>query len=407
MKTRTLQGMLYRDGRLFAASLWRALLLCALFAALCAALLLTVLAAIREENEAPVALALVDEDGSLASHIVLNYISNQKNMASLVTIQKTDADEALAGVEAGKFSGAVILPKDYLNAIMVGDFTRGKVLLSDGTLIDASLIRRAASIGEGLIQMGQYGVFAGATAVLGDTEARKIYDAYILKINDTLFYEAGTTADRYVTEQETAYVSSSLPLVEHTVLLMLLSLASLTTLFFYRAQSTDLSPALAARLRASGVGTATFVLPKILYALLFRLLLCGVALFALSKLFTLTLTPVALLLFAAALALSSAFDTLLSLCLAGNRFGILILSLFLLVQMFFAGGLIPLHYLAAPLRAIGRVLPLGLSLGLASPIFKAAASPLSLVWLALWVVPLCFLAHRRLRKICTEGGRAK
>ncbi len=407
MKMRTFQGMLYRDGRLFAASLWRALLLCALFAVLCAALLLTVLSAVREENEAPVAIALVDEDGSLASHIVLNYVSNQKDVASLATIQKTDAAEALAGVEEGKFSGAVILPKDYLNAIMGGDFTRGKVLLSDGTMIDASLVRRAASIGEGLIQMGQYGVFAGASAVLGDAEARKIYDAYLLKINDTLFYEASTAANRYVTEQETAYVSSSLPLAQHTVLLMLLSLASLSTLFFYRAQSTDLSPALAARLRASGVTTAAFVLPKILYTLFFRIFLCGVALLALSRLFTFSLTPTALLLFGVALVLSSALDTLLSLCLAGNRFGILTLSLFLLVQMFFAGGLIPLHYLAAPIRAVGRFLPLGLSLGLASPIFEATPSPLSLAWLALWVLPMCLLAHRRLRKICTEGGRAK
>ena len=284
---------------------------------------------------------------------------------------------------------------------------RGKVLLSDGTLVDASLIRRAASIGEGLIQMGQYGVFAGASVVAENSETRKIYDAYLIKINDTLFYEASTSADRYVNEQTTAYVSSTLPLVEHTLLLLLLSLASLSTLFFYRAQNTDLTPALAARLRASGVGTASFVLPKICYTLLFRLFLCGTVLLLISRFFALSLTPTALLLFGAMLVLSSVFDTLLSLCLAGNRFGILILSLSLLVQMFFAGGLIPLHYLAEPIRAIGHFLPLGLSLGLASPVFGAATSPRVLLWLALWVIPLCFLAHRRLRKICTEGGRAK
>ena len=111
MKLRPFQGMLYRDGRLFAASLWRALLLCALFALLCAALLFTVLAAVRAESEAPVALALVDEDGSLASHIVLNYVGNHKEVSSLVSIHKTNTTEALAGVEAGNSAVPLFFPK--------------------------------------------------------------------------------------------------------------------------------------------------------------------------------------------------------------------------------------------------------------------------------------------------------
>ncbi len=405
MKFRTLSGMLYRDGKLFLASFWRALLLCVLFALLCGALLYTTLASVREDTETPIAVALVDEDGSFVSQIALTFIRNQKDVASVATVKITDYDEALIGIKNGDFSGAVILPENYLNAIMVGDFVHGKVLFSDGTLVDASLIRRVARTGERLIRMGQYGVFAGASAVSSNPETREIYDLYLLKINDALMYEASTANNRYITEEITAYSSSALPLAEHMVLLMLLSLASLSTLFFYRSATADLTPALTSRLRASGVGATAFLLPKILYSFLFRTLLCGSILLVLSHFFAFTLSPLTILLFLAALLLSSAFDTLLALCLAGNRFGIALLSFFFLLQMFFAGGILPLHYLILPLRAIGRYLPLGLTLSLASPLFGAKALPLSLVWLTLWLISLCFLATRRLKNICKEGGK--
>lgn len=406
MRSKTLSGMLYRDGKLFLVSLWRALLLCALFALLCGALLYTSLTSIRKDTETPITVALVDEDGSFVSQIALNFIKNQKDVASVAGIQQTDYEGALVGVENGEYSGAIILPKDYLNAIMAGDLVRGKVLLPNGTFVDTSLLRRVASTGESLIRMGQYGVFAGASAVSKDPQTREIYDLYLVKINDSLLYEASTGNERYITKEITSYASSSLPLTEHMVLLMLLSLASLSTLFFYRAQTADLSPALTSRLRASGIGPAAFLLPKILYSFLFRILLCGSLLLLLSRLFALTLSPLTLLLFLVALLLSSALDTLLSVSLAGNRFGIALLSLFFLTQMFFAGGILPLHYLAEPLCAIGRCLPLGLSFRLSASLFGASASPLSLAPLTLWLIPLLALAVRRLHKLCTEGGKA-
>ncbi|MBO4978821.1 MAG: ABC transporter permease, partial [Clostridia bacterium] len=331
---------------------------------------------------------------------------NQKDVAALASIQKTNYENALAGVENGTFSGAVILPKDYLNAIMSGDFVRGKVLLSDGSFIDASLIRRVARTGEGLIRMGQYGVFAGASVVARNSETREIYDMYILQINDSLMYEASTANERYVTEETTAYSSSTLPLAEHTVLLMLLSLASLSTLFFYRSTTADLSPALTARLRASGVDAASFLVPKILYNLLFRLFLCGTLLLVISRFFTLTLTPLSVLSFLVALLLSSALDTFMAVCLAGNRFGIVLLSLFFLVQMFFAGGILPLHYLADPIAAIGRVLPLGLAFRLSASLLGASLAPISALLLMLWLIPLCLLGVHRQKCICTEGGKS-
>ena len=109
---------------------------------------------------------------------------------------------------------------------------------------------------------------------------------------------------------------------------------------------------------------------------------------------------------AAALFLSSAFDTLLSLCLAGNRFGIVLLSLFFVIQLFFAGGILPLHYLSPSLRAVGRALPLGLSYALSAPVFGAVSQWTCLLWLLLWGVPVWIFAVRRQKRVCTEGGRS-
>ena len=406
MKTSALFAMLGRDAGLFVRSLWRALLLCALFATLLAAVLYGMLASLKADTATPVSVALVDEDASLVSHFATNFIKNQKDVASLVSIQNTDYQAALNGVANGNFSGAVVLPEGYLNAIMVGDFVRGKVLLSDGTLVDASLIRRVARTGERLIRMGQYGVFAGASVVANDPEVRQFYDVYLLKINDSLMYEASTANDRYITEEQTSYASSVLPLIQHMGLVLLLALCSLSTLFFYRCQTQDQTPALTARLRAQGVSGASFAVSKICYSFLFRLLLSALILIPLSWTFKLNISATSLFGFVTALLLSASFDTLLALCLSGNRFGIALLSLVFAVQMFFAGGILPLHYLSPSLRAIGRILPLGISYALSAPIFGAQPARFEFLWFVLWLIPVWFLALSQQKRICIQGGKS-
>ena len=406
MKTRALIAMLSRDARLFWRSFWRALLLCALFATLLATVLYGMLASLKEDTASPVSVALVDEDASLVSHVTTNFIKNQKDVASLISIHNTDYQKALDGVANGDFSGAVVLPEGYLNAIMVGDFVRGKVLLSDGMLVDASLIRRVARTGERLIRMGQYGVFAGASVVASDPEVRKFYDVYLLKVNDSLMYEASTANERYVTEEQTAYASSALPLTEHMGLVLLLALCSLSTLFFYRCQTQDQTPALMARLTAQGVSGTTFLISKICYSFAFRLFLSAILLVPLSLAFDSSPSLTSLFGFMVALLLGAAFDTLLTLCLSGNRFGIALLSLVFAVQLFFAGGILPLHYLSHTLRSIGHALPLGISYTLSAPVFGAGSAWLGVLWFALWLVPIWFLALRHQRHICVQGGKS-
>jgi hypothetical protein len=406
MKTRALIAMFSRDARLFLRSLWRALFLCAVFAVLLAAVLYGMLSSLKSETETPISVALVDEDASLLSRLATNFVKGQKDVAALINVQNADYETALAGVASGDFGGAVVLPEGYLNAIMVGDFVRGKVLLSDGALVDASLIRRVARTGERLIRMGQYGVFAGASVVASDPEVRQFYDMYLLRINDSLMYEASTANDRYVVAEQTSYASSSLPLAAHMALILILAICSVSVLFFYRCQTCDMSPALTARLVAQGASGIVFVIPKICYGFLFRLCLSAVALVPLSMVFDLSLSPFAVMGLTVALLLGAAFDTLLSLCLAGNRFGIAILSLFFVIQLFFAGGILPLHYLPPALRTIGRALPLGSSFALTAPILGATPQWSSLLWLCLWIVPVLFFAIKHQRKICTEGGRS-
>ena len=406
MKSRALIAMFSRDARLFLRSLWRALFLCAVFATLLAAVLYGMMSSINSDTKTPVSVALVDEDASLLSRFATNFIKGQKDVSVLVSVQNVDYETALTGIANGDFSGVVVLPEGYLNAIMVGDFVRGKVLLSDGTLINASLLRRVSRTGERLIRMGQYGVFAGASVVSSDPEVRAFYDMYLLRINDSLMYEASTANDRYIVAEETSYASSRLPLMEHMSLIFLLALCSVSTLFFYRAKTHDMSPTLTARLRAQGVDGCAFVIPKICYDFLFRLCLSALALIPLSKAFDLRFSPSSVACFIAALLLTSAFDTLLSLCFAGNRFGIAILSLFSVIQLFFAGGILPLHYLSPTLRTIGHALPLGISFALSAPIFGATTNWSGLLWLCLWLVPVWIFAIKRQRKICTEGGRS-
>lgn len=400
-----IRAMFYRDGKLFLASLWRALLLSIIFALICGAVAYGTVRAIRSGTDKPLSVAVVDEEGSLLSRIGIRYVSNQKNIAAILAVDNIDRAAALEGLASGRYSAAVILPENYLNAIMVGDYVRGKILLANGIPVNASLMKRLASAGENLIRMGQYGVFAGARAVLNHLETKPIYDLYLMRINDSLIYEASTAAERYLSNEETAYSSSSLPLTEHAILMGLLCFLSLSTLFFYRSATADLTPQRTARLRASGITAPVFLAPKIVYSFAFRTVFALLLLLLLPLFGNTSPTLSAFPVFFTAVLILCTTETFLSVALAGNRFGVALFSLLFLAEMFFVGGILPLSYLSDPIRRIGSFLPLGLAARAATPIFGGVSSPISLLWLSAWLIPAALAALWRMRHICREGGK--
>ncbi len=406
MKSNALFAMLYRDGKLFLSALWRILAVGILFAAVSAGLALSLFSGLREKAEAPLAVALVDEDGSLISRLGINYVSSQKNIAAILSVDSVVLSDAEMGVTDGKYVGAVILPKDYLNAILAGDYVRGRVLLSDGSSVNTELLSRMTRTGEELIRMGQYGVFASASVVAKTPQTRPLYDSFLVRINDSLIYEATTATDRYIQNEELPY-STSLALLPHTVLIALLTTLSLFTLLFYGVFTADLTPKRASRLLASGVTPPVFLLPKVSLAFVFRALFAAALLIPACMLLDIAIAPQALPLFLCALLLICLWETLFSVVLAGNRFGIALFSLSLLVELFLVGGILPLSYLSDGIRALGGILPLGLAYNAASSLFGGQASSLSLLWLIVWTLPMLFAATWRIRHTATEGRLAK
>ncbi len=406
MKQKGLSAMFYRDGRLFLASLWRTLLLGLCFALICGALAFAAFSSLTSEAKKPISLALVDEDNSMISRVALNYVRSQKNIAAIVSAELTNEEKALLGMENGDYLGAIILPRGYLNAIMDGDPVRGRVLIANSSMANADSLHRLVGVGENLIRMGQYGVFAGASVVWDQRELRPIYDTYILRINDALIYEATTATDRYIIDEELPY-SKTLPLLSHTLLTSLLTVLSLFTLLFYRSSTADLTPQKASRLWASGVSKAAFLIPKIALAFAFRLGFTALILVPLVPLLSLSPNAVDIAALVLALLMVCLLDTLLTVALAGNRFGVALFSLSLLLELFCIGGILPLSYLSDIIVSIGECLPLGLAYRCSATFFGSENAPLALLGLLLWTLPVLLAAILRMRRISVEGGQTK
>lgn len=399
-------AMWMRDRVLFCRALLYALILTVVFSLLCGALAGGVYLSLTQDTKAPLSLALVDEDGSLFSRLAISLISEHEDMSRLISVQTVTEQQAREGVEDRQFAGAVMLPSGYLDSILTGSSAHGTVVVADGVMRSGQWVRGFARLGERLIQAGQYGVFAGQRAVLAQEDYRDYYNDYLTSMNELLMQEALTGGKAYVSTRELPYGGTSLPLIPHTALLYLLFFLSLSTLFFYRSVTADMSSKRYARLQACGVTPLSFLLPKVTLSFVYRLL-CGAALLLLiAQLMpdlSLRVTVGTLASAALALLFLAALGTLLSVTLAGNRYGIAVLSLLDTVALLLCGGVIPLSSLHDGLAYLGTLTPLGAAYGLCAPLFGAAPTLRAYLVALAWVLLLTVPTHARLRRLAQAG----
>lgn len=402
MSRRFFSGMLYRDWKLALGALRRAMLLILIFILLCGALAYGMIS-MSESGEKPISIAIVDKDDSFFSRIALNVISDDETLSQIVSMVKTSEEDARSGIKNHSYSAAILLPKGYLEGISYGRPTKAKVIFASGVTRSSDIINTMSLIGERLIKAGQYGVFAGESAVLGAPGHSKYYEEYILGINDAILAEVISSADGYCTEETTSYSHSSLTLIQHTVLVYVVFLIEISTLFFYRSTTADMSRGIYSRLVSLGGNAAGFILPKVIYSFLFRLALGALLFCACAMIAGMELSANGILPAAAAILFLAAEGTLASVALYGNRYGIAILSGAYILFLLLTGGILPLSLLSGAVAKLGRLTPLGIAYSMTSTLFGAGFDGMALLLGVLWLAATGLLAVHALERTKKEA----
>ncbi len=393
------RGMFIRDAKLFKRGFLSALVLAALFFALCG------LAALSFSGgtggDGAISVMLVDEDGSVASRFAIGVVKDQQLMESALSIDTARRGAAMDSLEAGECAAVIILPEGYLEAIMRGRECRGEIILSPAAALHADVVEKIARAGEILMAAGQYGVFAGED-IIREKGLNSVYDDYLTQSNLSLLNAAVGAFDDYFTMRTLDYEDTGMSLMAHYGLCWLVLLLGLCVMFFRRLLTEDLS--LLPRLRACGVSDGAYMLYKILLPSLFRLVLIGLAAWMLCRMdgSAPALWSALPAIFAALLV--TVWESALVMSLGSSAGAVSALTNF--AGLFLCGGLIPRSMLPSALLLLARLTPFGAVRGLLAPLLGGSLGFLECAAALVYAAAATLLIRRRLRLALVGGNEA-
>ena len=398
-----MKAMLYRDAILYKRGALPALILTLLMAAVCALSAFAVLRGARE-GRAPVRVAVVDREGGLLSRYCINLVSGQSYIASLMDIERLNAEKAREALRQGEVCAIVILPEGYVGDILSGTPSTGQIILSEAAAASADTVASVAVFGERLLTAGQYGVFAGENLILEKGLSEELRSAFLEESNSRLMVLALGIFDEGLTLELTPYAGSGLTTEAYYASAWLTLFLIVCGLFFTALFTADIRRPMLLRLRSLGVRPWAFALGKLLYPLSFRLVTAAALVALLSLILPVSLTAFSVLSAFAALVLMSLLYGGAALLLSGRSGWQGLLLFFALVGLFFNGGLVPKSMLPEALTAMGRFTPSGALMSLLSPLFGGQAGRSALPWVAGAALILWGLALLRIKR--AEGGEA-
>ena len=381
--------MFRRDLKHFLRCLFSSLLL------LCGTLLLgagAVRLLVKEGNlYRPVKIAVVDEEDSVTSRILVRTVRNLDSFSAVLDAEVMSEEEASEAFGTGEAAAVVILPDQFVSDVLGGQKGGGMIRLSSALAAQSQIVEAVADFGETLLSAGQYGVFSGEELISEKGVSSAVRADYLDRVNDTLLGEAMEQSSGYFRTEIDNSGWDGLDLTGHYVLCWFAFILFLGAVSFIPLYRADASSPLARRMASLGVGLKDYLLWKTVFPSLWRLclILAGLAAagaFGIAPAFGWR-SAAAALCFALYLALTGAC---LSLCFGSGVAAVCFLAGGGLIL---CGGIIPRPLLPRWLLRIGDFTPFGAARGCLLPAFSGSAGWLSvlipaLVWSAAAVVLL-------------------
>ncbi len=392
-------SMLKRDVRLFIRSLIPAAALTVVFAMVCAAAALSATKG-AEDLFVPVKAAVVDQEDSFKSRMVINTVAGMDYITDLMDIALYDMDEAMTGLQDGQLAAVIILPEGTMGGILSGQDTKGTIYLSPAAASRADVVASAASFGTLMLTAGQYGIFSGEHLIWKNGMKEQFHQDFLKKYNAILMANAMDANDAYFRIQVTDYADTNMSTTAYYAVCWLTLLLLLVTMFFSRLYTDDVKKPMLCRLRGLGVGDGAFLAGKILFPFAFLTILLVAIIAAMHTSVSLHVTFGTVLCALAGALLAALIGGGIMMAIPH---GVPVVAAVAVAGLLLCGGFIPRQLLPHALLTLGSATPFGAVQGLILPIFggRITVAPLLAAVMYTWLLPL--LVHRRLTLIRIGG----
>ena len=391
--------MIKRDGKLFLRCLLSASVMLVILAVLCV-LSIFITAKISGSVYTPVNVAVVDSEDSVISRILVHTIENIDYVSGLLKTETMSPDEAWEALRLGKCSAVVVLPEGYVDDILSGRASQGKIVISGELSSQREIVESIADFGELMLVSGQCAVFSGERLIGEHKLGSAVRSDFLDKVNPMLLSEALTAGDRFFTVEVTDFCDTGMAAAPFYSICWIIMFLFLLSVFFITLFRRDCTVHLLRRLRTLGVGSVRFLAPKLLMTLSLRAILLAAALSALYAAgiaeFSLAALPCA----AAAAVYITLVGACLSMCFGNGVVSCLIVSA---GGLFMCGGLVPRQLLPRVLTSLGDYTPFGAAKALLAPAFGAPFDIFGVIMAVLYAALAVILMCRELDRV-TSGG---
>ncbi len=384
--------MFRRDLRLFLKCLASASLFFLLLAAALAVLAGAMITGV-EEVYTPIKVAVVDNEDSVYSRILINTVKGIDYVENLLTVKRMDADDAEAAMKSGECLAVIVLPEGFIDAILAGEESRGTIYISPALGAHSEIVKAVARFGERILVAGQYGTFSGLDLIRMNGLSREVRHKYLDTVNINLLNEAISANKHYFDVEITAYWDTGMSTESYYGMCWLIMLLFLISVFFIPLFTTDMNRPFLNRLCSYNVGYGRFYGGKILLLFIFRALIVLALLTLVGTLGYVSLTLLSFLWALMSVAFVSLVGAAATVCFGDGITGNVILAV---GGMFFCGGLVPRQMLPEALLRIGDLTPYGSAKAMLSPALGGNVDATALAFAAAYCLLAVLLLRRKL-----------
>lgn len=383
--------MFRRDLRLFlkclaSASLFFLLLAAAL--AVAAGMMITGV----EEVYTPIKVAVVDNEDSVYSRILINAVKGIDYIEDLLEVKRMDADDAEAAMESGECLAMIVLPEGFIDAILAGEESRGTIYISPALGAHSEIVSAVARFGERILVAGQYGTFSGLDLIRMNGLSREVRSKYLDIVNINLLNEAISASKHYFDVEIMAYWDTGMSTETYYGMCWLIMLLFLISVFFIPLFTNDLNRPFLNRISSYNIGYGEFFGGKILLLFVFRSIIVAALLAIVGVLGIVDLTALSILQALLAAAFISLIGAAVTVCFGDGITSNVILAV---VGMFFCGGLVPRQILPQTLLRIGDLTPYGAAKAILAPAVGGNIDTAAMAAAAVYAVLSVVLLHRK------------
>jgi len=307
----------------------------------------------------PITIALVDEDDSIESRMLLNYLEGVEEYRRLIDFYQTDREQSQAMLSQGRANAEIVIPEGFMAGVMDGANPPFTVTLNADTPMRAAIIRMFTGVYADMLRIGQQGVYIALDAArdYGSAEQQQeMFRAANMRFLAAILNRASVQESREL--NPTGQSSAAIHYAAAAFVFLMLLGSSLFLDLWARAASR---PVLL-RLDAMGAGllkAGIFYLAgaAVPFGAACLLLVLGIGAANLILSFGLGMSVAVILALFMLILCGAAFLTAVSRLFGQGPGGCVFVFLYGLICLFLSGGVLPPAYLAPALAAAGRLTP--------------------------------------------------